>query len=213
MKSNIYDAINRISTLSYPVIVAFSTGRDSITMLDLMMKYYKGEMKFVYYYFVPNLEYKEKLLRYYEHKYGIEIIRKPSWSTLTYTLGKKIEQGDVMRMTRHDLGISYIALGMRRCESLTRRGILSGIKDIDEKYKYYYPIIEFTEKQVAAYVKMNNLPTGSEYQEGFKHDLSVPDNYGLLYIKNNYPADYQKIIRTFPALEAGIKRIEFYGDK
>lgn len=211
MKENPYNALKKICMLRDPVIVCFSTGRDSIVMLDLMIKYYKGPMKFVYYYFVPDLEYKEKLLRYYEKKYGIKIIRKPSWGTLSYTLGKKVEQGDVMRITRRELGITYIALGMRRCESLTRRGILAGIKDIDEKFKYFYPIIEFTQKQVESYICMHDLVVGEEYKAGYKHDLSTPDNYALLYIKNQYPYDYQKIIKAFPKLEAGIKRIEMFG--
>lgn len=210
-KINIYASLKKICTLKEPIIVCFSTGRDSVVMLDLMMKNYTGDMKFVYYYFVPGLEYKERLLRYYEKKYGIEILRRPSWGTLSYLQGKKVEQGDVMKATRKELGLTYIALGMRRSESLTRRGILAGITDIDEKFKYFYPIIDFTQKQVEAYVRMNNLVVGEEYKNGFKHDLSVVDSYGLLYIKNQYPNDYDKIIKTFPKLEAGIKRIEMFG--
>ena len=49
-----------------------------------------------------------------------------------------------------------------------------------------------------------------EYKDGFKHDLSTPDHLGLLYIKNQYPEDYEKIISTFPNLEAGVKKLEFF---
>ena len=207
---NPYTAIKSISAkLKEPVIVAFSSGRDSIAMLDLMMKYYKGEMKFVYWYFVPNLEFKEKLLRYYEKKYGIEIIRKPSWTTLAYTTGKKIKQGDCFKQIRKELDIPYMALGYRRSESLTRRAILSDVVDIDERNKYIYPLIDFTPTQIKEYVKINRLPIGEEYSLGFKHDFSTPDNEILLYIKNQYPKDYQKIISTFPLLEAKIKQYEW----
>ena len=210
-KVSCYNAIKRISTLTEPCLVGFSTGRDSVVMLDLLMKNYRGKMTFIYYYFVPNLDYKEKLLRYYESKYDIKIERRPHWITLSYMLGRRVEQGDVMKNSRHEFDLTYFALGTRRSESLTRRGQLAHIYDIDEKFKYFYPVIDFTTKQIDAYVKMNNLVIGDEYRQGFKHDLSVPDNMGLLYIKNQYPDDYKKIIQTFPQLEAGIKRIEMYG--
>lgn len=211
LKANPLSTIKELSALTEPILVGFSTGRDSIVMLDLLMKNYKGKMTFVYYYFVPNLSYKEKLLQYYENKYNIKIHRKPSWGTLSYTLGKKVEQGDVMRMTRREFNIQYFALGLRRSESLTRRGILAGCTGIDEKFKYFYPIIDFTQKQVQSYVYMNKLPIGEEYSLGFKHDLSVVDSQGLLFIKNQYPEDYTKIINAFPSLEGGIKRLQYYG--
>lgn len=160
--------------------------------------------------FVPNLEYKERILCFYEKKYGIKIERRPSWSTLSYMLGRKIVQSDCMNDSRHEFNASWIALGTRRCESLTRRGILSGIDSVDEKNKYFYPVIEFTSKQIASYARLHNLVLGEEYRNGFQHDLSVPDDYGLLYIKNQYPSDYKKIIETFPALEAKVKKIEMY---
>lgn len=210
MIRNIFYSIKNISALDYPCIVAFSTGRDSAVMLDLMMKNYKGNMTFVYYYFVPNLEYKERILCFYEKKYGIKIERRPSWSTLSYMLGRKIVQSDCINDSRHEFNASWIAFGTRRCESLTRRGILSGIDSVDEKNKYFYPVIEFTSKQIASYARLHNLALGEEYRNGFQHDLSVPDDYGLLYIKNQYPSDYKKIIETFPALEAKVKKIEMY---
>ncbi len=212
-KVGCFDAIKRISSLTEPCLVGFSTGRDSVVMLDLMMKNYRGKMTFVYYYFVPNLEYKEKLLRYYESKYNIKIERRPHWITLSYMLGRRVEQGDVMKNSRHEFNLTYFALGTRRSESLTRRGQLAHIYGIDEKFKYFYPVIDFSTKQIDAYVKMNNLVIGEEYKFGYKHDMSVPDNAGLLYIKNQYPEDFEKIVKTFPMLEAGIKRLEMYGVK
>lgn len=210
-QNDCYAAIRRISSLTEPCLVGFSTGRDSVVMLDLMMRHYKGRMVFVYYYFVPNLEYKERLLRHYEARYGIRIERRPHWITLSYMLGRRVEQGDVMRSTRHEFDLTWFALGTRRSESLTRRGQLAHVRDIDEKFKYLYPVIDFSRKQTEAYVRLNNLAVGEEYRQGFKHDLCVPDNMGLLYIKNQYPDDYRKIIQTFPQLEAGVRRIEMYG--
>ena len=212
-KVDCFNAIRSISTLTEPCLVGFSTGRDSVVMLDLLMKNYKGKMTFIYYYFVPNLEYKEKLLRYYESKYDIKIERRPSWVTLSYMLGRIVKQSDSFNDSRHEFGVSYFSLGERRAESFKRRGKLAHIYGVDERNKYLYPLIDFTNKQVEAYRSMNNLLVGEEYKVGFKHDLSVPDAKALLYIKHQYPDDYKKIIATFPKLEAGVRRLEMYGSK
>lgn len=211
MGKDCYSAIDKISALAEPCLVGFSTGRDSAVMLDLMCRRYKGEMTFVHYYFVPNLEYKERLLRFYEKKYGITIHRRPHWITLSYMFGRRVEQGDVMKATRKEFNLTFFALGVRRSESLTRRGLLAHVSDIDEKFKYFYPIIDFTQKQVEAYVRLRGLPLGEEYKDGFKHDLSVPDDRGLLYIANNYPGDYRRIIEIFPQLEAKVFRLKKMG--
>lgn len=190
----------------------FSTGKDSCVMMDLMMKHYKGEMKFCYLYFVPNLSYKEDVLTWYEKRYGITIDRKPSPNTLSLMTGKKITQSAVYQTLRKEYDIAYLAQGVRRDESLARRGMLAHIENgIDERNKYLYPVADFSTKQVWAYIKINKLKVGAEYQGGYKHDLSVMDAEGLLYIKNQFPQDYQKIIAAIPRMEDKIKRLEFYG--
>jgi sulfate adenylyltransferase subunit 2 len=53
-----------------------------------------------------------------------------------------------------------------------------------------------------SYIKLHKLPLPIEYQHGWKHDFSVPDIDGLVYLKNNFPDDYRKVIAEFPRLEA-----------
>lgn len=208
--ANIYSAIKLICKQQSPCMVSFSTGKDSVVMLDLMMKHYRGKMKVVYFYFVLNLSYKERLLKYYEQKYNITIIRKPCWTTLRYLTGKSITQKDIMDSCRRELDTPYIASGMRKTETFARRAQLGSCNGVDEKYKWFYPIIEWKKADIDSYIKHNHLIVGKEYDDGFKHDLSTPDHDALLYIKNQYPSDYEKIIKTFPAMEAGIKKIEFF---
>lgn len=212
MGSDCFKAIRRISRIEDPCLVGFSTGRDSIVMLDLLMKHYMGSMTFVFYYFVPNLEFKERLLRYYEKKYGITIHRRPHWVTLSYMTGRKSKESDVTRMTRNEFDISWFALGVRRNESLNRRARCSesvGVFDgIDERNKYLYPVVDFTVKEINAYIKINGLVTGEEYKWGLRHDMNIMDDEGLLLIKRVYPDDYRKIIECFPQLEAKVFRAE-----
>jgi 3'-phosphoadenosine 5'-phosphosulfate sulfotransferase (PAPS reductase)/FAD synthetase len=110
---------------------------------------------------------------------------------------------DIEHGLRAKYNISWIAQGVRRDESMARRGMLAHLSyGIDERNKKLYPIADFSTKQVMAYAKLNKLPLPPEYQHGFKHDFSVPDVDVLVYLKNNYPKDYKKVIAEFPHLGA-----------
>jgi 3'-phosphoadenosine 5'-phosphosulfate sulfotransferase (PAPS reductase)/FAD synthetase len=186
-----------------PIIVMFSTGKDSIVMCDLLVKGYSGKMEFVFLYFVPGLEIKQRIIEHYEKRWNVKIHQQPHFTPLSLKTGKKYKMGDIEHGLRTKFDISYIAQGIRRDESLARRGMLKHLPyGIDEKYKKLYPIADFSAKDVMSYVKLNRLPLPVEYSHGWKHDFSVPDVYGLVYLKNNFPNDYKKVITEFPDLEA-----------
>jgi len=191
------DTVKQINGLlkNEPIIVMFSTGKDSIVMADLLVKGYSGRKEFVFLYFVHGLEIKQRIIEHYEKRWNIKIHQQPHFGTLSLKIGKKYKMADI--------DISYIAQGVRRDESLARRGMLAHLPyGIDEKYKKLYPIADFSAKDVMAYIKLNKLPLPAEYSHGWKHDFSVPDVDGLVYLKNNFPNDYKKVIAEFPQLEA-----------
>jgi len=55
-----------------------------------------------------------------------------------------------------------------------------------------------------AYASLNRLPLPVEYSHGLRHDFCVPDVDLLVYLKNNFPGDYRKVIAEFPQLEARV---------
>jgi 3'-phosphoadenosine 5'-phosphosulfate sulfotransferase (PAPS reductase)/FAD synthetase len=198
------DTVKQISEIlkNEPLIVMFSTGKDSIVMADLLIKGYSGKMEFVFLYFVEGLEIKQRIIEHYEKRWNIKIRQQPDSTALSLKTGKKYKMSDIERGLRDKFNISYIAQGIRRDESLARRGMLKHLPyGIDEKYKKIYPIADFSAKDVMAYVKLNKLPMPIEYSHGWKRDFYVPDVDGLIYLKNNFPNDYKKVIAEFPHLE------------
>jgi sulfate adenylyltransferase subunit 2 len=186
-----------------PLLVMFSTGKDSIVMTDLLIKNYQGRLEFVFLYFVDGLEIKERILRHYEKRYGIAIHRQPHFTSLSMKTGKKYKMADIERGLRANYNISYIAQGYKKTDSMARRGMLARLPmGIDERNKKVYPVAEWNDKKILSYIKLNKLPLPVEYNHGLKHDFSVPDIDFILYLKNNFPDDYQKIIAEFPRLEA-----------
>jgi 3'-phosphoadenosine 5'-phosphosulfate sulfotransferase (PAPS reductase)/FAD synthetase len=186
-----------------PLIVMFSTGKDSIVMADLLIKGYSGKKEFVFLYFVEGLEIKQRLIDYYEKRWNIKIHQQPDSQVLSMKTGKKYKPADIEKGLRAKFNISYIAQGVRRDESMARRGMLAHLPyGIDERNKKLYPIADFSTKDVMSYIKLNKLMLPVEYSHGWIHDFYVPDVNGLIYLKNNYPKDYQKVTAEFPQLKA-----------
>jgi 3'-phosphoadenosine 5'-phosphosulfate sulfotransferase (PAPS reductase)/FAD synthetase len=186
-----------------PAVVMFSTGKDSIVTLDLMIKHYKGPMKFVYLYFVKGLPMKEAILQHYEKRYGITIDRLPNSNHIRLKTGKKRTLVHIEADIRFKYDISYLAKGDRRDESFSRRGQLAHVEHgIDEKHKNLYPVIDFSKNDIYSYVKLHKLPLPIEYNSGKERDFYVPSATDLCLLKYNYPNDYQVIIKEFPQLEA-----------
>jgi len=197
--------IHEISRLlgEAPAVVMFSTGKDSIATLDLMMRHYKGPMKFVYLYFVNGLPMKECILRHYEKRYGIQIDRLPDRSHIFLKTGKRYQMAHLEQDIRSRLNISWLASGIRRDEMLGRRGMLAKIESgIDEKYRKLYPVASFSKKAIYSYVKLHKLPLPAEYNTGKDRDFWVPSASDLVILKRNFPDDYRMIIAEFPQLEA-----------
>jgi 3'-phosphoadenosine 5'-phosphosulfate sulfotransferase (PAPS reductase)/FAD synthetase len=198
-----------------PIIVMFSTGKDSIVVGDLIKRFHKGPVEYVFLYFVPGLEIKEKLIRYYENKWDIKITQRPNPASFTMTTGKKITQSDIVNGLRKELNISWTAWGILRSDSLQRMAIVgktkskdSGIDGIDERNKKIYPVGWWSKKDINSYLKHYKLPVPIEYELGFNHDISSPDAMAMLYLKNNHRKDYEKIIEKFPICEQMVWKVE-----
>jgi len=76
-----------------PIVVMFSTGKDSVVMSDLLVKHYKGRMEFVFMYFVPGLEIKQRIIDHYEKRWGVKIHQMPHFYALSLKTGKSTNSG------------------------------------------------------------------------------------------------------------------------
>ena len=66
-------------------ILFISGGKDSIVSLDLLKRYANiRQLIGVYFYFIPDLQYKNEILDYYSNKYNFEIKQIPHPFFLQY---------------------------------------------------------------------------------------------------------------------------------
>ena len=188
-----------------PVAMFFSGGKDAIASSHLLRQHHKGPIHWVYLYFVDGLEVIEPTLRHYEKLWKINIDRRPCPEHLSLKAQLRGDRkthykySDAEKLYLEETGIEWICDGQKRSDSLARRGMLKNIENgIDHKKKRIHPVIDWSDKKVLAYCKLNHLQLPKTYSMGMKNSVWVPDATMLIWLRSNLPGDYRKIVNTFP---------------
>lgn len=199
------------------VIVSFSGGKDSLTVLDLAKRVF-NDVKCFYMYFVPDMEYSEKKLEYAKIKYGVEILEVYHW--LYFKLKKKgiyclpvkslkeIKLNHIYSWVRDKLGDYPILHGGKRSDSEWRH-VNKKTSDQGEYASVYYPIYEWNKYDVLSYLSNRGITipeTGNEKGASFGLDLST---ISLNYLRDK--KDRELITEEFPFVEAYYQREIMYG--
>lgn len=203
------EVIDLIRKKTDRVMLFYSCGKDSIALLDLLAKKFT-HITAVFMYFVPGLDHIEKYIRDARVRYpNVEITQKPHWN-LTYIHKdglycvpdpdiKLKTLKDINEEVRVETGLEWTFYGMKKADSLQRRVMLMGyeMEAINEKTKNVYPLSHWKNGDVLRYIRDNNLPQPIIY--GKKASNGVGFNVdSLLWMRENYPQDYKKIITAYP---------------
>ena len=192
-------------------IVFCSLGKDSLVTLDMVYPRFK-RVVCVFMYFVPNLEHIDRFVQWARKRYpNIEFMQVPHWN-LSYILRgglycvpnpkvKLIKLADVVKAIRLKTGIQYAFLGMKKADGMNRRLMLGTYEQDDYIHNgVAYPLADWTQKDVLAYMRAHNLPQPIRYSlkassgAGFNIDC-------FLWLRENFPQDLQRIYKTFPMSE------------
>lgn len=200
------EIISSVSEKSNRAILFFSAGKDSIALLDLMHPHF-DEIICVFMYFVKDLEHVSNYLDWAKSKYPkIRIVQVPHWN-LTYILRsgmfctpnpniKLMKLADIDKSIKLQTGVVHSFLGMKKADSLNRRLMLNGYEN-GQNNGLVYPLQDWTNKDVLAYIKSKGLPQPVRYSKkasggiGFNIDC-------FLWLRENYPEDLKKILQAFP---------------
>lgn len=219
--SQLYDPIKTMATITDSVLVGFSGGKDSAACLDLCFKYFKNVQPY-FMYLVPDLEFQERTLKYYEKRYNTNILRVPHFMLsdwLRYGTFRMpdldvptVKTVELYNYLREETGIYWICAGERIADSIVRRAMIKESSSIDTKRGRFYPLAYWNVRQVRAYNKQRNLPLSLE-NKALKHSFRSLESDEVKNIKKVFPEDYQKIKEMFPLVEVSIKKGEFYGNR
>lgn len=204
-------SIDRVRQMTDSAMLFCSFGKDSLVLLDLLYPRFQ-RILCVFMYFVKDLEHINRWIKWAQAKYPrAEFVQVPHWN-LTYILRsglycvpnpnvKTMKLADVVKSMRLKHGVEYCFLGMKKADGMNRRLMLNTYEEDGYEHNgLVYPLADWTQKDILSYMKQHNLPTPIRYSlkassgVGFNEDC-------LLWLRNNYPQDLQKIYSVFPMAE------------
>jgi hypothetical protein len=213
------------------VLLAFSGGTDSIAAW-LHMRGHFDRIVPVYYYLVPDLEFVEAGLRYFERWFGEKIIRLPHPSlhrmldNLVFQPPVKsrlnvLDWAGLPALTYDSLRVAvahmnlgwepdqaWIAVGTRACDSPHRRMAFNKWGPVKEKGKTFYPVWDWNKARVVDTIREAGVKLPCEYRV-FGRSFDGIDFRFLHGIRERWPRDYARILEWFPLAELEWKRWEF----
>lgn len=218
--SQLFDSIKAMAAITDSVLVGFSGGKDSAACLDICFKYFKHVQPY-FMYIVPNLEFQERTLRYYEKRYKTKILRVPHFMLSDFLRYGSFRMPDMevpmvktvelYNYLREKTGIYWICAGERITDSLVRRAMIKESSSIDMKRGRFYPLAYWKVNHVRLYNNQNKLPLSLE-NKALTHSFRSLMPMEITEIKNKFPQDYEKIKKMFPLIETTVKWGEFFGN-
>ena len=219
MTNLLFDPLKVERKITDEIIVAFSGGKESIVTLDMCCRHFDRVSAF-FLYIAPNLSFQEKQLEWYEKKYNLNIMRLPHPMVsefFRYGTYRNMNPdvpiigiNDVYSYVRWLTGMHWISAGERIDDSIVRRAMIKHSGTVDAQRGRFYPVANWSKKDIFAYIKHHNLRIGKDSQVlGFSY-RGLEGNQ-LHALKVHFPQDYEKIKKLYPLCEAGVKRYEQYG--
>lgn len=204
-------SIDAIAAKSDSVVLFCSLGKDSLVLLDLIYPRFK-RIVCVFMYFVKGIDHIDRYAKWVKAKYPrIEFEQIPHWG-LTHILRggvycvanpkvRRLMLKDVIEATRLKFDIHYVFLGMKKADSLNRRLMLMPMeKDGYERKGLVYPLADWTQKHILAYMRQKGLPEPVRYGKnasggvGFNLDC-------FIWMRKNDPNGLSKVLKAFPMSE------------
>lgn len=221
------ETISTICQRTDTVLLAFSCGKDSLGCWLELRKHFRRIVPF-YMYLVPELEFIERSLAYYEQFFGCRIARYPHPS-LYRMLRNQVFQPPEHRLTieaaqlpifdyravygmvREKEGLPdecYAASGVRAVDSPYRMIAIKRYGPINHKAKQFYPIWDWNKERLLAEIQQSKALLPVDYRL-FGRSFDGLDFRFLDGIKRHFPRDYQRILDYFPLADLELKRREY----
>lgn len=192
-----------------------ASGKDSIALLDVLSNKFK-RVVCVFMYVVKNTEHIGRYINYAKKKYpNCEFVQIPHFAVFSYIkygyMGhwkdpkQRLESmASLTEVVRKKFNIQWVCYGFKQSDSLNRRCMLRTyhMESICEKTKKFYPLSHYKNKDVLEYIDRMGLIRPELYGEkGQSNGQNITDMDYLLYLREYYPQDLQKVYDEYPDVE------------
>ncbi len=221
------ETIASIAGTTDTILLAFSCGKDSIAAWLECRKHFKRIIPY-YMYLVPDLEFVDNSLAYYEQWFGCRIMRVPHpslYRMLAHCVFTPPERrgvivaarlplptyAEIQSFIREDLDLPqsvYTASGVRAVDSPARMIALRSRGSINHGKKQFFPIWDWNKAKLVAEIKGSGVKLPVVYTL-FGRSFDGVDYRFLAPLAERFPADYRRILDWFPLAEAELWRRQY----
>jgi 3'-phosphoadenosine 5'-phosphosulfate sulfotransferase (PAPS reductase)/FAD synthetase len=225
--TNSTDLIAEVRGLTPNILVSFSRGKDSLATYLRVRDKFERVVPYTYE-VIPDLEFVNESLAYYEGKMGCRIMRFPApglprlLNNFVYQPPDRIAAIEEMAMpvfthdhlqesACEDAGLdyrtAYNALGLRAADSAMRAMVIKKYGAVNHTRRIFYPVFDYTKDEVLASIRTAGWKLPLDYRyfsasfDGMYAKFMVP-------IKRHFPRDWARILEWFPLLELEVLRFE-----
>ena len=221
------DLMKQIAKRSPTIILSFSLGKDSLGAWIALRDSGVFEKIIPYYaYGVPDLEFVENALKYYEDVFDTHIIRYPA-----PTFYRQLRSGTFMplwhaRFTRdldinphfnfddlsevliedEDLdGDTFVATGVRAVDNMARLAAMKRTGPISDNLCKFHPIWDWNKNMLMTKIHRSGILLPPDYL-AFGRSFDGIDRRFVGPIKSLWPRDYERIKEFFPLIDVTLWR-------
>lgn len=226
-----------VADISPSAILSFSMGKDSIGAYIHMQRYFEN-VEFVFLYMIPDLEFQNIALDYYEHKLGKHVVRFPHPSLYRQLYGHmyqhprnldiiydfevrkdnpegwlyKVTYDDIFNAAKIHLGMpdnTFVGTGVRSDDSVMRRSTISKYGAINYNRKQFFPVHDWSTKHLIEEIRQSGIKLPIDYKI-WGRSFDGFDYRFLKGLKDNFPRDYEKVMEFFPLVDLEFLRYKTF---
>lgn len=220
------DTIRAIQGETDTVLMSFSCGKDSIAAWVAIRPYFKRVVPY-YLWLIPDLEFVNDSLQYYEEYFGTHIMRLPHpgfWRMLNNFVWQSPERcqvieaanmpnfdyDDINKMIANHHGLPdtvFTASGVRAVDSPVRWASMKKSGPINWERRYFYPVWDLRKDDLVKLIQRHHINLPVDYWM-FGRSFDGIDYRFLAPLREHYPRDFEKILEWFPMARLEIMRYE-----
>lgn len=220
------EGIDFVKSQTDTVVLSFSGGKDAIACWLRIREEFKTIIP-VYFYIIPDLEFVEEALRYYEDFFKTKIYRIPhpslyrmikygvyqphwryeeidNWGLEEFTYREAID------WLCEDYGFGknlWTVIGTRKNDSIIRRVFFNRHGPVHYGEKKLFPIMDLSKQDLIDLFEKEKIHLPIDYKI-FGRSFDGIDYRFLKPIKKHFPRDYERIKELFPLVDVEIFRAE-----
>jgi 3'-phosphoadenosine 5'-phosphosulfate sulfotransferase (PAPS reductase)/FAD synthetase len=209
-------------------LLSFSRGKDSIACFYQLKRHFKT-VHITYCMTIPDLEFEEESLDYFEKQFGQKIFRIVHKATLrqlrnrvfqdpttdrvianTWDIYNESSWNEWLGFCKDAMGLDDsipVAVGNRVVDSIQRRQAFKTHGSYNPTRNVFYPIYDWPNQTIYDCLAENKCRLPEEYRYLYRSFDGLQYAY-IIWLKKHKPKDYKTLTEWFPLLNAEILRYE-----